>query len=113
MFSGSVDLELIVISIVLHTFRVALALFYRPPNSPVSVFDSLLSTLYSNIDVSLFSKFVLLGDFNVNVQKTQHPLYHNVQSLLASSLCLSQIVLEPTRVTQSTCSHSTMEKFWT
>ena len=51
VFSGSVDLELIVISIVLHTSRVALALFYCPPNSSVSVFDSLLSTLYSNIDV--------------------------------------------------------------
>ena len=101
--SGSVDLELIVISIDLHPSRVALALFYRPPNSPVTIFDTVLSTLYSYVDVSLFSNFVLLGDFNVNVLNPQHPLFYNVQTL-GSSLCLSQIVSEPTRVTQSSCS---------
>ena len=103
VFSGSVDLELIVISIDFCSSRVALALFYRPPSSSVSIFDTLLYTLYSYVDVSLFSNFVLLGDFNVNVFDPQHPLFHNIQTL-ASSLCLTQIVSEPTRVTQSSCS---------
>ena len=65
--SGPHDLELIVLTVGTYSSRVALALFYRPPNSPTSVFDTLLCTLCSYIDVSLFSNFVLLGDFNVNI----------------------------------------------
>ena len=81
----------------------ALALFYHPPNSPVSIFDTLLCTLCSYVDVSLFSNFILLGDFNVNVLDPLNPLFNNLQTL-ASSLCLSQIVSEPTRITQTSCS---------
>ena len=65
--SGPYDLELIVLSIDTSPSRVALAVFYRPPNSPTSTFDTLLCALCFYIDVSLFSNFVLLGDFNVNV----------------------------------------------
>ena len=82
---------------------VDLALFYHPPNSSVSIFDTLLSTLCSHINLSLFSNFVLLGYFNVNVLNPQHPLFCKVQTL-ASSLCLSQVVSEPTRVTHDSCS---------
>ena len=60
VYSGPIDLELIVISIDIHPSRVALSLYYRPPNSPVSVFESLISTLYSTVDNSLFSNFILL-----------------------------------------------------
>ena len=89
----------IIISIDVHPSRVALALFYRPPSSYVSVFDTLITTLYSSIDVTLFSNFVLLGNFNVNVMNPHHPLFCNIQ-MLASSLCITQVVSEPTRISQ-------------
>ena len=43
-----------------------------------------------------FSNFVLLGDFNMNMLDSNHPMFHKVQ-ILVSSLCLSQGVTEPTR----------------
>ena len=100
MFSGSSDLELISYNFLLIFVHTGLLLpfFYRPLNSPVSIFYTLLYTLYS-----LFSN---LGDFNVNILNPQHPLFYNVQTL-ASSLCLSKIVLEPTHITQS--SRSTID----
>ena len=101
--SGPSDLELIILSIVTNSARVALGVFYRPPNSPTSIFDTLLCALCSYVDVSLFSNFVLLGDFNVNVFNPLSPMFNNLQTLL-SSLCLVQIVSEPTRTTQTSCS---------
>ena len=38
---------------------------------------------------------MFLGDFNVNFLNSQHPSYHKLQ-FFASSLCLAQIVTEPT-----------------
>ena len=65
------------------------------PSSPSPVLDDLLTVLYSHVNISLFSNFILLGDFNVNFLDPQHPLFRKLQ-LLASSLCLSQVVTEPT-----------------
>ena len=63
IFPGSSDLELIILSISVTpppSPKLCLGLFYRPPSSPC-----LTNTLYAFVDVSLFSNFVLLGDFNV------------------------------------------------
>ena len=69
MFSGPVDLELV--SINFPNTKVALALFYRPPSSSVSILDNLLSALYTSIDISKSSNFILLGDFNVKQSVTE------------------------------------------
>ena len=63
VFSGSPDLKLIVLSINFSLSRAAIGLFYRPSCSPSPVFDNLLTSLCTHVDVSLFSNFVLLGDF--------------------------------------------------
>lgn len=106
VFSGSENLELIVISLNLPQTKVCVGLFYRPPNAPTCIFDNILSTLCTYVDVSLFSNFIFLGDFNVNVLNPSHPSFCKLH-FLASSLCLTQIVSEPTHVTSN--SHSLID----
>ena len=60
---GPFALEFISISIVSQS-SFCLCLFYRPPSSPVSIFDNLCTTLQI-VNPADFSGFVLVGDFNV------------------------------------------------
>ena len=101
--SGPLDLELIVISVKLCSSKVCIALFYRPPNASGSIFDNVLTSLCTYVDVSLFSNFILLGDFNVNYLNNLHPMFCKLHCLI-SSLCLTQVVTEPTHYTQHSCS---------
>ena len=99
VFTGSDDLELIVLAVNNSNFKAALGLFYRPPSSSSSIFDiyTLLTVLCLHVNVALLSNFMLIGDFNVNLLNISHPLLPKLQAL-ASSLCLSQVVSEPTHV---------------
>ena len=74
-------------------------MFYRPPNSSPFVIDSLF-TILCNLNVSLFSNFYLIGDFNIDYFCTSHPLYCNLTSVV-SSFNLTQVVSEPTHITNS------------
>lgn len=95
ILSGLTELELIVINIKSSISPIVVGLFYRPPNAPVSIFDTLLNSLCMHVDVSFLSNFILLGDFNVNYCNPHSHLYSKLQCF-ASSLCLSQVVSEPT-----------------
>ena len=64
VFSGSPDLELIIISVNFPLSKIVIGLFYHPPNAPSPVFDNLLTSLCTHVDVSLFSNFILLGEFS-------------------------------------------------
>ena len=77
-----------------------ITLFYRPPCSNVCVLDRLFSTL-CNLDVSAFSNFYLIGDFNVNFVCEASPFYSNLLSIV-SSFNLTQVVTEPTRISSNT-----------
>ena len=68
---GSADLELLVVSLSRNNFQLCLSVFYRPPSSPSSIFDTLCETLLS-VPHSYFSNFVILGDFNVNFDVSHH-----------------------------------------
>ena len=68
-------------------------MFYRPPGSDINVLDNLYSAL-CNIDVSLFSHFILIGDFNVDVMSPNRPLFSKLMNI-TSSFLWSQIVTEP------------------
>ena len=78
MFKGTDSFECIVLSMFCssrqHSPDLTIALLYRPPNSCSSLFDTLFRTL-CNLDVSVFSNFVLLGDFNIDYFCTQSPLF--------------------------------------
>ena len=56
--------------------------------------DSLHTCLY-DANVYSFSNFVLLGDFNVNINNPSHPLFSNLCSML-DSFSFEQVVTEPT-----------------
>ena len=105
VFKGSDSFECIVLSMFCnnrqHSPDLTVALVYRPPNSYPIFFDTLFSTL-CNLDVSLFSNFVLLGDFNVNYFCTQNPLFSRLNSVTLS-FNLTQLVAEPTRVCDTSC----------
>ena len=60
--------------------KFCVSVFYRPPNSSPSLFDTFYGVLAS-LNISVFSLFILLGDFNVNMNDPSHHLYHKVVSL--------------------------------
>ena len=91
---GPNDLELSIVSIHNGNCRVCIALFYRPPSSPVSTFDN-FCTIVQSLDPALFSNFVLIGDFNIDFYNSHHPLYSRLNCLI-STLSLSQIVSQDT-----------------
>ena len=66
VFSGSPDLELLVLSVNFSSSIITFCVFYRPPCTPDSIFDTLLNTLCMHVNGTLLSNLVLVGDFNVN-----------------------------------------------
>ena len=74
--------------------KLHLALFYRPPSSPFSIFDE-LQVLIENLGVDVMQQFILLGDFNVDMLKTSHPLLSRLQ-IITEYFSLTQVVSSPT-----------------
>ena len=78
---GPHNLEFIALSVtsalVATCNKLCICLFYRPPSSPVSIFDNLCITLQM-VNPPQFSTFLLLGDFNLNFCNSQHPLFPHV-----------------------------------
>ena len=102
LYKGSPEFELLVISIhcsVSPSPDFCIALFYRPPSSTYLLLDNLFTTL-CNIFISLPSNVLLIGDFNVDFLVPHSCLYSKLLSVV-SSFNLTQIVSEPTRVTES------------
>ena len=81
-------------SVVINSCRVCICLLHRPPSSGFDVLDSLHDSL-CNLDVSLFSHFILLGDFNVDFLSPNRPLFAKLLSI-TSCFLLEQVVTEPT-----------------
>ena len=95
------SLEIISFSLHHGVNKVCFSLFYRPPGSPAESIDALFSYIQF-IQLNYFStNYVLLGDFNINFfSDSQHPLYNKLNALFVS-LCLCQVVTEPTRTSVS------------
>ena len=104
LFKGTTNFECIILSVLCNSRSPSpdftIALFYRPPCSNVYVLDRLFSTL-CNLDVSVFSNFYLIGDFNINFVCEASPFCSNLLSIV-SSFNLIQVVTEPTRVSSNT-----------
>ena len=88
LFKGAADFECIVLSLSCSVHHksspdVTITLFYRPPNSCPSLLDSLFTTL-CNLNVSLFSNFILLGDFNIDYFCTRSLLFSKLSSVTSS-----------------------------
>ncbi len=100
IFVGNHSFECIVVSIFIGSCTYCLCLLYRPPGSGVDILDQLHSML-GNLNISLFSHFLLIGDFNVNYfAQFRSPLFSKLVTV-TSSFSLSQIVTEPTHFSHS------------
>ena len=96
-FNGNCDLELLIVSVSNSCNRqCCIGVLYRPPDSNHSVLDNVNHVLCT-MDHTLFSNFVLLGDFNIDYNNTSHPFHHHLLGFM-STLCLTQVVSEPTRL---------------
>ena len=95
------DLEFIALSINSrqHNVKHCFSVLYRPPSSPVSSFDNFGNMLH-NLSPHSFTSFVLVGDFNIDFFKVNHPYFCKIHGLL-TLFSLSQIVTSPTHVSPS------------
>ena len=96
---GPSGLELLVLSLSPvnnPNFTMCAGVFYRPPSSTHDIFDTLCSSLFC-IPPAYFSNFVLLGDFNVNLLNSNHPLYDKID-MLCNSFSFTQVVDSPTHI---------------
>ena len=79
------NLELLTFSVCSNVNKVYISLFYRPPNSPVEIFEYLFLYLQS-LNSSLFCNYILIGDFNVNFCNENHSLVPLVLNRLSLNL---------------------------
>ena len=76
--------------------RICISIFYRPPGSGPDLLDG-ICTYFDSIDLALFTNFVIVGDFNVDMSTSTHPLFHKVNNIM-DTYGLSQMVKEVTHV---------------
>ena len=74
-------LEILPIEISFLKFSFCITVFYRPPDSQGFIFDMLCNFLAS-LCLYQFSHFVLIGDFNVNMNNHDHPLFSKVCNIM-------------------------------
>ncbi len=98
VLSGPSGLEFVLVTLIRHHLTLNLGVFYRPPSSSTSIFDTLTDALLT-INQSLLSNLVILGDFNVNFTPSSY-MYAHLQEFM-STFSLSQLVTSPTRYTTS------------
>ena len=78
--------------------KVYIGLWYWPPSNSGAL-DNLYST-FESLDISIFSSFILLGDFNIDFCNHHHPLF----SKFLQSFVLTQVVPWPTHFNSSSSS---------
>jgi hypothetical protein len=71
---------------------------YRPPNANVKYFDSLLDSIEKAQCEN--DEMIILGDLNINYELNEH-MCNNPIFLIEQMFCLSQLISEPTRVTNT------------
>ena len=73
-------------------------MFYQPPSLLASVLDD-LCTCFETVDITQFANVVVvaMGDFNIDMSSSSHPLYHK-QSSMMSTYSMSQVVNSHTHV---------------
>ena len=89
------DLEIIWVEVSTTSSKIMIGVMYRPPNSLVSYWQTLENNLQSIIDMNI--PIFLGGDLNVDMLTNHSGHLGN----LLSRLNLENIVLEPTRITDT------------
>ncbi|XP_046666489.1 uncharacterized protein LOC124358238 [Homalodisca vitripennis] len=86
----------------LKGLKLLLCIAYRPPDVPYSTLSSLIHALYIDESPGVDS-VILLGDLNVNLLNQKRADVKYLERIF-QSMGLSQIIKEPTRVTESSFS---------
>jgi len=91
------DLECIIVTIVLSPqMSFTVVGLYRPPNSTKTFYNKLKSVLK---EIGSKTELIVLGDFNINwAEKAKRYQLKRI----SDQLNLTQMILGPTRITQST-----------
>lgn len=92
-------LELITVEITLpHSRSFLISTWYRPPNSPIEIFQG-FEEMIDKIDQTNL-EYYLLGDMNCDMLSNSYPsaCLNNILDLYG----LKQLITEPTRITQNT-----------
>ena len=76
-------LELITFTLRHANHKYCLSVLYRPPCQSVDVF-SVLQQYYELIDISQYSSFVLLEDFNIDVYNLSHSMFYAYHGFFVS-----------------------------
>ena len=58
--------------------KVYIGLWYWPPANSAALDD--LYSIFESLDISVFSSFILLGDFNIDFCNHHHPLFSKLSS---------------------------------
>ena len=93
------DLELLILSLIVNNRKTTIGAFYHPPNSSSELMDALYTCL-ENLDITCFTNFILLGDFNIDFCNTSHHLFCKLSNLM-HVFSLTQVVKDPTHYSQS------------
>ena len=91
---GPLGLEFVLVTLIRDHLKLCLGVFYRPPSSRNSIFDTFSDALLT-INQSCLSDLIIIGDFNVNFHPS-HYMYAHLLELLCN-FSLSQIAKCPTR----------------
>ena len=92
-----VNLELILLSIKFNQYHFTLSNFYHPPNRNQDL--DVLIEFFSSLDLNLFHNFFLVGDFNIDFNKSSNSRLKLLD--FSESLGLHQIISEPTHFAHS------------
>ena len=79
----NVDLELLILSLTVNNGKTTNGTFYCPPNSSSELMDAVYTCL-EHLDITYFTNFILLGDFNIKFCNT----YHHRFCISCLTLCM-------------------------
>ena len=91
--------EMCFIEAEVNSNKILVGVIYKSPSEKYSIFGEISEILqYFN---SKYRHMILLGDFNIDQLKTEKPAYKFFQNMLIVPMSLTQIVNEPTRITEN------------
>ena len=90
------ELECIYVTISKRSTVLTVGCFYRPPTSSNFIFDMLTDSIFL-LQPSLLTNFLLIGDFNVDIEHGFGPRLTD----LMTTFGLTQVVRSPTRISTS------------
>jgi len=97
--SSSTDLEVSAV-LIQDPIKMLLCVVYRHPNTKVSLTENLPQQLINMSQSSSVQSIVVMGDFNEDIRKPQHPVHDSF-----INLNYQQVISKPTTISGTTIDH--------